>query len=456
MPGHPLLILTIELEGREFDSRLLLAREAVKRGWQVILGQQWLIRALLPRFAPAVVVVKGVNILHRLIAEEARRAGHRIAAINEEATGQAKPEHLCKETTFENLDAMDVILTHGAFEQDCYEQVFPGIGARCRVTGNGRIDILDRRLTPVWADEVQAIRAAHGPFILINSSFGYINSSYGSPEAFCEVAEAVGAFDRSKPEDREWLADRHVYEERNLEGLMSAAVSLRRRFPDHRIVVRPHPSENPRPWQERLAGDAGVTIIERSAPLPWIEASDLLIHNACTTGIESVLSGNPALSYMPFINSHAEDFLSHRINPMATNEDELIGLVERTLADPGGSVQTALTAHRELLEHHFRNAFTKDSGKRVMAAVESLAQPTRTAGPFAAPDLAVTAAGTARFEQQHLNAAARTAKIDIGYEAFCRQYDRLASLMGDGESPRITHLGPVLFHLEPASIARIA
>jgi hypothetical protein len=64
-------------------------------------------------------------------------------------------------------------------------------------------------------------------------------------------------------------------------------------------VLRPHPSEDPGYYEAALAPFANVVVIREGSVLKWIRAADLVVHSNCTTGIEAILAGRPAVNFLP-------------------------------------------------------------------------------------------------------------------------------------------------------------
>lgn len=86
LPG-PYLYLPIEISARELDSRLLLTAIAVDRGFDVVLGQKWLMHDNLSYMRPGVLLTKTLTATDGRFMEIAHRRGYRTASIDEEIPG---------------------------------------------------------------------------------------------------------------------------------------------------------------------------------------------------------------------------------------------------------------------------------------------------------------------------------------------------------------------------------
>jgi hypothetical protein len=116
-----------------------------------------------------------------------------------------------------------------------------------------------------------------------------------------------------------WIAmHRHAHE-----AYLEMVPQLLDRFPEHTIVVRPHPSENHAPWRElaqrhpRLHVDASGNVHE------WILASEAVIHFNCTTAVEAFFLGVPAIAYRPGRYPRYENPLPYALSENTFSLDEL-------------------------------------------------------------------------------------------------------------------------------------
>ena len=65
--------------------------------------------------------------------------------------------------------------------------------------------------------------------------------------------------------------------------------ALEEAFPNHTIVVRPHPTENPKVYYDIASQCTRVQVTNEGNVIPWLSAAKALVHNGCTTGIEAFI-----------------------------------------------------------------------------------------------------------------------------------------------------------------------
>jgi hypothetical protein len=149
-------------------------------------------------------------------------------------------------------------------------------------------------------------------------------------------------------------------------------------LPDHRIVVRPHPSENREPWTLAAKALDRVHVLHEGNVIPWLAASEALIHNGCTTGIEAFVMGKPALAYRPVVAEVFDLALPNDLSRQCLDVDELSQTLRAVLAEGGACLHT--DEQRRRIDRHLAAIDGPLAADRI---VDVLA--TRSAGLAAGP-----------------------------------------------------------------------
>jgi CDP-glycerol glycerophosphotransferase (TagB/SpsB family) len=92
---------------------------------------------------------------------------------------------------------------------------------------------------------------------------------------------------------------------------------LEKAFPGYNIVVRPHPSENQKVYQDIAAECERVEVTNEGNVVPWLMAAKAMIHNGCTTGVEAFAIDTPALSYRASVNERFDEAFHHFANQVS-------------------------------------------------------------------------------------------------------------------------------------------
>tara|TARA_E500000318_G_scaffold111353_2_gene129668 strand:- start:115 stop:1449 length:1335 start_codon:yes stop_codon:yes gene_type:complete len=346
------LYLPIEESARELNARLLLVIAAMQKGYRVVIGQQWLMINNLQNLAPGVVFFKGTNKVQSNWMKFAKKHGHKIVAIDEEVTAIADRRFVLKEVWPDSLPLIDRFFMQGQNQLDIYTDEFPEHRDRFMITGNPRFDLLRKEFTKAFNDDAEAYRAQYGRYILINTNFGYVNTAWGKPENFVQVCENVGYVNREDPEDRKFLNDFYDLEVMNMAGFKVMTRKLRDRFPDHQVIIRPHPAEDVEAWKNALSGEERIHVVFEGSAVPWMLGADYFIHNTCTTGTEAMVLGVPVGAYAFYTNWVESIFLSNLVTPVYRDMDELFDAVATGIRDRTGAVETIRSDRDAVLRQH--------------------------------------------------------------------------------------------------------
>jgi surface carbohydrate biosynthesis protein len=333
-PTGPFLYLPIEVASRELHAKLLLSYFAVDRGYEVIVGWKRVINNNLRAMPPGIVMFKTLTARDGVAMAKARAAGHRIAALDEEVPGLVATKQKLRWVAGESVAASDVIFAVGDDNLDALREFYPAHADRYRVVGNPRWDLLRPELRGSHAEEVAAIRREYGRFILINTNFAVLNSSRRTGEETRKWFAETGRVDLSKPEDVVFLDEVFAMERANTAAVHELVCALPARFPAHRIIVRPHPIERPETWSELLRDISRAQMVREGAAVPWIMASDVLIHTNCTTGVEAFALDKPAISLRPTTLAVNDVYLANHINYVTATVEDTLAQLDR-LIGPG-------------------------------------------------------------------------------------------------------------------------
>ena len=95
-------------------------------------------------------------------------------------------------------------------------------------------------------------------------------------------------------------------------------------LPDKSIVLKVHPGENSTIYRKEFETCKNVFVVENQNIIPLIIASEVLIHNSCTTSIEATLLGKPVISFIPFENNKYDSELPNLLGTTAHSINDAI------------------------------------------------------------------------------------------------------------------------------------
>jgi len=360
-------IIPAEEQSREFDAKLLLACVAAERGFPAIVGARRDIHLKITKLPRGIYYAKSFRSLSDVMFRILRDLGFEIVACDEEALLRY-PDHLYFERRVSPV-AYPMISNLFAWGPD-NEALFgrcPGYAdAPIHVTGNPRVDLLRPELRGYFAPDAKALRKRFGRFILINTNFGTINHRVPNLSWLKLIDEAE---DGGPDSDDLQVATTH-HRLVLFDHFKKLLPELARAFPDHSIVLRPHPLENRAPWQEAAGDTENVHVVFEGTVIPWLLAADAVIQNNCTTAVESYLLERPVISFLPVASERLDSPITNAMSHPAHSCDELISILREITAGERGVREGS--EQRALIRHHIAAMDGRLASDRIVDALESV------------------------------------------------------------------------------------
>jgi surface carbohydrate biosynthesis protein len=351
------LLVPVENQVRELDAKLLLVCIAAKRNIPSIIGPKREVEFRIASFPKSIFLSKSLRIGNRKFFPTSIKLGHKIAAWDEEAL-----VHLPSEIYFPRRlspKGMNYVSHFFAWGEDNAElwRKYPHLpaGRPIHVTGNPRNDLLRVEIRSYYENDVNHIASTYGDFILINTNFNHVNAFYPGQNLFKPVKDSSGSAEfgqaaRGMP--RAYAEGFRNHKQKIFEYFQRLIPMLEKSFPDHDIVVRPHPTENQDIYRKIAGRCQRVRVTNEGNVVPWLMAASALIHNGCTTGVEAYVLRIPAISYRAIVNEHYDDGfyrLPNRLSHQCFNYDELEAtlrmIIKGELGAANGDDRTALVNH---------------------------------------------------------------------------------------------------------------
>ncbi|WP_257985379.1 surface carbohydrate biosynthesis protein [Bacillus sp. V5-8f] len=301
------LYLPVEILTRELDGKLLLAYYAVKQNYNVIIGKKRKMWRYLSSFPKGILMSKGDPKLKKELFK-AKELGHAVVELDEEGLIFNEDTYLRRRMNEKYFKIVNQIYCWGNVQKDVIEKAY-GHHEKIHLTGHPRFDLTKKKFRTIYNKEIQEIKRNYGDFILINTRFARYNRK-------------KDGFDNENQEMKK-LYNYFIQMIKELSQIRA----------DLNIVVRPHQRENYNSYKDELSNFKNVSVLHSGSVIKWIIASKIVIHNGCTTGIESFLLDKPVISYMPFESEENDEYLPNAISYKATCVDEINSFIDAYLTD---------------------------------------------------------------------------------------------------------------------------
>lgn len=190
--------------------------------------------------------------------------------------------------------AEDYLCTRGEFQTAHYRSARAPVTPHILTIGHPRLNLAHPYFASLFEQETRHLRTEYGPFVLINTNFSVGN--HALYEA-CALEEERIAPDNRKM--RNYYIDHYAYCAAKLPRFIQLASQLSDALPDHRIIFRPHPSENLRVYQAMARFIPRMKVLTGGSLLAWLHAAEVLIHSGCTTAVEGWIAGTRIINFQP-------------------------------------------------------------------------------------------------------------------------------------------------------------
>ncbi len=337
--GKKVLFLPVETTVRELDCRLVLGMLCARPDWQIIVGDHELLFEVMLKTRDAVAVLKNVTggkrpWKYKKFKELNLRVIHldEEGAIYEEGPERWK-EELAKRIDVMELDEEDHVCTWGQFQAEYYRSLHPPCRGNIHVTGHPRFDLCRPRYLDPFRQEIETLRAEHGKFVLINTNL--LANNAAGPDLNLRL-------NKVQPEDKEkrtYYIEQYCYETMRLAHFVRLVNHLSDALPTHKIVFRPHPSENIHIYTQLFRHVPRAVVTREGSLHAWLHACDALVHDGCTTAVEGYLSGTPVINYHPLEDPRYDIVLPNLVGRTCRSPREVAEAV-LGIHGQGGPVET--------------------------------------------------------------------------------------------------------------------
>lgn len=278
------LYITIENINRELNAKLLIANEAIGRGYNVIIGSKDIIWSIVDYLIPGPILEKSLGKNLRNIVIKNYKLKFTIFLLDEESLTYASKKQYLYYNFYKNNQKY---LTNFFLSNNKQRKMLLSDNninkKKLILTGTPKYELYKKKYRKLYEKEVKNILKKYGKFILITSRFGNVNHNKINTDSLKNLDKNYQNF-----------SSKIFY------LFLEMTLLLAKNFSKIKIIYRPHPSENINYVRSKLNKYKNINVIYEGNVVPWIIASKILVHNKCTTGFEGLLLDKKVVHYDPF------------------------------------------------------------------------------------------------------------------------------------------------------------
>ncbi|AIK96939.1 surface carbohydrate biosynthesis protein [Candidatus Odyssella acanthamoebae] len=283
----PLFFLPVESTPRELDYKLNIARKLCRHGIDVIIGNPPFIRDELHyKNFKGGFLEKGMNPLPSYY-KSLKEKNIIVYCLSDE--GAAHPAFsVTYEPAVESLKLAEKVFLWGEFQRKdlIARNSNPDLISRYQVIGYPGLELS----LPKYKDYHNCLRppSIGKDYILINTNFGSINGH--------SMEEVLKACPSMSPETLAMVKTSYENEKKGFALFRDWLDYIIQNFPTEHFLLRPHPVEKKENYAAYFGKYKNVTISQAGNANHIIAGAKLVIHNDCTTALQSYLAGMPVIS----------------------------------------------------------------------------------------------------------------------------------------------------------------
>ena len=321
-----ILVLPVEIQNRELEAKLNLAFKAVERDFRVIIGDQKIITRNIHKIKRGFYLDKSVALTKKKFFSLLKCLGFKVYALCEEGlVYRNKEKYLTERVSLESLLLVENFFCWGVQQRDDI-LTKSDASKKLVVAGNPRFDLLKPHFTQLWEKKARNFATKYNDYVLINTNFSRFNKIDHMPDVV-EILSRRGTINLKNKQDIDYYVGLVNHLETLFHEFIQLIDFLANELKSYNIVIRPHPSENIKPYTFLAKKYENVFIEDKGNIVPLIMASGTVIHNSCTTGLESAILGKNVLSYMPTQNEKYDSYLPNAVSTKFASKHQSIGLI---------------------------------------------------------------------------------------------------------------------------------
>lgn len=290
----------LETQQRELDARILFCIQAAILGHSAYFGHKSDLFPLIPNLKRGIFLHKSIQKKKLKQINLLKSFGHYNCSIDEEAIMiPDENEYFNYRCSKECISALDLFLAWGNYHKKLIIKNYPDLKNKIMSAGNSRIDILKNKKNHLRS--ASQIKRKYGKFILFVTKFGRYNLKKRGYDSWLDMQIVNNPNISENTIER--INNSIHFEKKNMQLTMQTILKMAEDFPKKNILIRPHPTENIKTWENfvNTSKYSNIKITFTSQSLnPWLLASEHVISNNCTSSLESIILGVTSINYIPY------------------------------------------------------------------------------------------------------------------------------------------------------------
>ena len=322
----PRIYFLMEGKKRELDARIYFGLKASLHNFSIVIGAKSKIFDNRNRIQKGIIIFKSLGANNLKQIKEYKRLGFMVGSVDEEGMSFFNDDEYGEKVNTKCFEYVDIFFCWGKNDYQAIIKKFPQQKDKVHIIGNSRVDVLKKPVNKKYFDESEAIKKKYGEFILVNTMFTKANHMQLKKNGMSYIESLIN--DGYNPNGlRVAFAKPYLkFQEENLKLLKNFISNFSNKYPNKKIIVRPHPGEDFEMWIKFAKKQKNVeVIIDDKSTCSWLIAATKNVSSNCTTVVESYLIGKIiSANYKVYGDEKVEYKLPKITGINITKDEELI------------------------------------------------------------------------------------------------------------------------------------
>jgi surface carbohydrate biosynthesis protein len=345
------IAIPVEVLQREFDAKLYLSIKLAMHGHDVYLGRSTSINQSFDFLDPDI-YISNLGRVERVFPDKIRA---KILLLDSEGGFIQNKKKYSKRISPDRLSNISWYLAWGKRTAEIARRNSDEV--KISVTGNPRFDLVQSPASQAYETVSNNIEKQLGNFILVNTNF--------QPE----IVENYNA-SSNKRSKLETLSEENNNNSAYVFIKMLDMISDLAEKLEENIIIRPHPNNESSTYVDEFESFNNVYVNNKFNVHYWIQASQITIHNGCTTGIEAALMNRRVYAYEPDGIVHTDLNISNFVSKSYKDKDLLVESIENDMQKERADYEMSKEQIRRL-EYHIAN-IDLNSADKIVEVIDSI------------------------------------------------------------------------------------
>jgi surface carbohydrate biosynthesis protein len=316
-----ILFLPLEIKSRELYPKLYLAKKALDQNYSCFIGDKAGIFRATKYFNNGVYFYKSINQTDTKHILEIKKKNNKYIVLDEEGgftyiLNSEMKDFISHRSSEKNVSLIDKFFNWGKFDYNQFIKKYPKFKKKFTISGGLRFEVCKNSIVQkLYKDQIKDIKKEYSSdYTLIISSHGV--TSLNEIKYHLKSDEYFIKFKSKKDKQKRYKVLFELYKLNK--DFKSLIILILKKFPNQKFILRPHPSENVKDWNEFLSKNSNITkniLIDSKNDLnALIFNSNGIINSKSASSIHAQLQDKPIISYVPkFLKYEPRlaDFLGH-------------------------------------------------------------------------------------------------------------------------------------------------